>query len=71
MEADFVLPAKESEEELPVFKAPVALGLCPIFQKTTFYKIPRGVMAAIVQYVLKLRWRAKKLFPDGDWTSAN
>jgi hypothetical protein len=28
MEADFALPAKESEEELPVFEAPVALGLC-------------------------------------------
>ena len=28
MEADFALPSKESEEELPVFEAPVALGLC-------------------------------------------
>jgi hypothetical protein len=38
MEAVFVLPAKESEEELPVFKAPVALGVCPIFQKQHFTK---------------------------------
>jgi len=28
MEADFALPSKENEEELPVFEAPVALGLC-------------------------------------------
>jgi len=28
MEADFALPSKENEEEIPVFEAPVALGLC-------------------------------------------
>ena len=28
MEADFALPSKENEEELPVIEASVALGLC-------------------------------------------